>query len=64
MNVKIFRVTGEVRKPNTKIRFNLKVRGVKTEDIMEQVFSELGGRYKAKRFEIKIEKVEEEAQQP
>jgi len=64
LNVKVFRVAGEVRKPTTKIRFNLRVRSVKAEDAVEQVLSELGGRYKAKRFEIKIERVEEEPQQP
>lgn len=63
LNVKIFNITGEVRKPNNKIRFNLRVRGVRAEDAVERVLSELGGRYKAKRFEIRIERVEEEPQQ-
>ncbi|MGC8962292.1 MAG: 50S ribosomal protein L18Ae, partial [Candidatus Bathyarchaeia archaeon] len=63
LNVKIFNISGEVRKPDNKIRFNLRVRGVKAEDAVERVLSELGGRYKAKRFEIRIERVEEEPQQ-
>ncbi|MEM3108744.1 MAG: 50S ribosomal protein L18Ae [Candidatus Bathyarchaeia archaeon] len=61
--MKIFNITGEVRKPNNQIRFNLRVRGVRAEDAVERVLSELGGRYKAKRFEIRIERVEEEPQQ-
>lgn len=63
MNVKTFRVVGEVRKPNAVMPFNLKVRDVKAENAIERVLSELGGRYKAKRYEIKIKSVKEELQQ-
>ena len=63
MNVKTFRIVGEVRKPNAVMPFNLKVRDVKAENAVERVLSELGGRYKAKRYEIKIESIEEESQQ-
>jgi large subunit ribosomal protein LX len=59
VDVKVFRITGKIDKPNDKMPFTIEVKEVKRENAVERVQSELGGRHKAKRFEIKIEKIEE-----
>jgi len=57
--VKVFRVTGEIRKPNLKTGFRKEVRALKPEDAVEKIYMELGSKHRAKRFQIKIVKVEE-----
>lgn len=61
--MKVFRVTGEIRKPNLKTQFRKEVIAVKPEHAVEKVYSELGSRHRVKRFHIKISKVEEVAPQ-
>ncbi len=56
---KDFRVSGLVNKPTTKIPFAIKLRALKPEDAIEKIYTDLGSRHKARRFEIKIAKVEE-----
>jgi large subunit ribosomal protein LX len=58
--VKAFRVTGEIKKPSRNIKFSKEMTGLKKEDVIERLYSEMGSRHKAKRFEIKITKIEEE----
>jgi large subunit ribosomal protein LX len=57
--VKIFRVTGEINKPNFKTAFKKEIRAVKKEDAVDRVYKEIGSKHKAKRFQIKILKVEQ-----
>ena len=57
--VKVFRVTGKMVKPNLKTTFRKEVRALKPEDAKEKIFMELGSKHRAKRFQIKIFKVEE-----
>lgn len=57
--VKVFRVTGEIVKPNYQTKFSKEVRALKPEDAKEKIFMEFGSRHRAKRFQIKIKKVEE-----
>jgi large subunit ribosomal protein LX len=57
--VKVFRVIGEIVKPNLKTSFRKEVRAVKPEAAEEKVYMELGSKHRAKRFQIKILKVEE-----
>jgi large subunit ribosomal protein LX len=57
--VKVFRVTGEIRKPNFRTDFRKEVRALKPEEAVERIYMELGSKHKAKRFQIKIIKVEE-----
>jgi large subunit ribosomal protein LX len=57
--VKVFRVTGEIRKPNFQTDFRKEVRALKPEEAVERIYVELGSKHKAKRFQIKIIKVEE-----
>jgi ribosomal protein L20A (L18A) len=59
MSVKTYEVSGFYLKNRTRQRFSTHVRGIKKEDIIEKVLSEVGGRFKVRRPMIKIEKLEE-----
>ena len=59
IRVKIFRVTGEIKKPNLQTSFHKDIRAVKPEDAMERIYKELGSRHRAKRFQIKIHDIRE-----
>jgi len=57
--VKVFRVSGEINKPNYQTSFRKEVRALKPEHAVEEVYKQLGSRHRAKRFQIKIGDVEE-----
>jgi len=57
--VKVFRVTGEIRKPNLKTAFSKEVIAEKPEHALEKVYAELGSKHRVKRYHIKIANVEE-----
>jgi len=57
--VKVFRVMGEIRKPNLKTSFRKEVVAIKPEHAVEKVYAELGSKHRVKRFHIKITGVEE-----
>ena len=57
--VKVFRVVGEIKKPNYRTSFRKEIRAVKPEEAVERVYAEIGSRHRAKRFQIKILRVEE-----
>jgi large subunit ribosomal protein LX len=57
--MKVFRVIGEIRKPNLETPFKKEVVAIKREHAVENVYAELGSRHRVKRFQIKILKVEE-----
>ena len=57
--MKVFRVTGEIRKPNLKTSFRKEVVAIKPEHAVEKVYAELGSKHRIKRFQIKIASVEE-----
>lgn len=57
--VKLFRVTGKITKPNLKTDFEKEVRALKPEHAVERVYMELGSKHRVKRFHIEIVKVEE-----
>jgi large subunit ribosomal protein LX len=57
--VKVFRVTGEINKPNLKTAFAKEVVVDKPEHAVEKVYAEIGSQHRVKRFHIKILKVEE-----
>jgi large subunit ribosomal protein LX len=57
--VKIFRVIGEINKPNFKTKFKKEIRALKKEDAVDRVYKEIGSKHKAKRFQIKIMKAEQ-----
>lgn len=57
--MKVFKITGEIQKPNLKTSFTKEIIAVKSEHAVEKVYAELGSRHRVKRFHIKIISVEE-----
>lgn len=57
--MKVFRVTGEINKPNLKTPFKKEIIAAKPEHAVEKVYAELGSKHRAKRHHIKITSVEE-----
>ena len=58
---KVFRVSGRIDKPGLyePIAFNKEITAAKEAHALETVYAELGSRHRAKRFQIKINSVEE-----
>jgi large subunit ribosomal protein LX len=52
--MKVFRVTGEIRKPNLRTPFAKEVVASKPEDAVEKVYAEIGSKHRVKRFYMKI----------
>ena len=52
--MKVFRVTGEIKKPNLKTPFAKEVIADKQEHAVERVYAEIGSRHRVKRVHIKI----------
>ena len=57
--MKVFRVTGEINKPNLQTSFAKEVVVAKPEHAVEKVYAEIGSQHRVKRFHIKILNVEE-----
>ncbi|MDH5481877.1 MAG: 50S ribosomal protein L18Ae [Candidatus Bathyarchaeota archaeon] len=57
--MKVFKVTGEIQKPNLKTTFQKEVIALKPEHAVEKVYAELGSKHRVKRFHIKIADVKE-----
>lgn len=55
----MFRVTGEMVKPNLRTTFRKEIRALTPENAKEKVYTDLGSKHRAKRFQIRILKVEE-----
>ena len=54
--MKVFRVTGEINKPNLATSFAKEVLADKSEHAVEKVYTEIGSRHRVKRHHIKIVK--------
>ncbi len=59
--MKVFKVTGEINKPNLATPFAKEVIADKSEHAVEKVYSEIGSKHRVKRFHIKISDVQEVA---
>ena len=57
--LKVFRVTGEINKPNLKTPFTKELLATKPEHAVEKVYAEIGSKHRVKRFQLKISNVEE-----
>jgi large subunit ribosomal protein LX len=57
--LKVYRVTGEIQKPNLKSSFRKEILAEKPQHAKEKVYAELGSKHRVKRFHIKITSVEE-----
>jgi large subunit ribosomal protein LX len=58
-DVRVFRVEGEIRKPNWRREFTKEFRATKPEEALERVYTDLGSKHRAKRFHIKITSIKE-----
>ena len=57
--VKTYRITGWINKPNFKSKFRKELRAIKPEHALEELYKLFGSRHRVKRFQIKIESIEE-----
>lgn len=57
--VKLYRITGNLRKHGDKLPFKKDIRALKKEDAIQHLYSDMGSRHKARKFEIAIENIEE-----
>ena len=57
--VKRFRISGQIRKRGENLPFLKEFNAVKSDDAVENLYADLGSRHKARRFEIRIQKMEE-----
>jgi large subunit ribosomal protein LX len=57
--VKVYRVSGNIKKPNFNTEFQKEVRALNPEDATEKIYMLLGSKHRVKRFQMKISKVEE-----
>lgn len=60
-NSKLYRIIGRIDKPGLyePITFKKDIAAIKEAHALEKIFSELGSRHRAKRFQIKINSIEE-----
>jgi len=57
--VKTYRIIGWINKPNFKNRFRKELRAIKPEHALEELYKLFGSKHRVKRFQIKIESIEE-----
>jgi large subunit ribosomal protein LX len=57
--IKIFRIKGEIRKPELHTNFVKEVRALKEKDAIEQIYKHLGSRHRVRRYHIHITSVDE-----
>jgi len=56
--VKKFKITGEIRKGQSRIPFSVEFNALKEEHALQRLYSEMGSRHRARRFEVKIAKIQ------
>jgi large subunit ribosomal protein LX len=57
--VKKFRITGEIRKAQTRIPFSVEYNAMIPEHAMQRLYAEMGSRHRARKFEIKVMNIRE-----
>ncbi len=57
--VKLYRITGDLRKGGENLPFKKEVKALKKEDALQHLYSDMGSRHKARRFEIRIKTIVE-----
>ena len=57
--VKVFRVSGKINKPNLQTEFSKEIRAIKPEDAVEKVYTLIGSKHRVRRYQMSISKVEE-----
>ena len=59
VEVKVFRIEGEIKKPGDHSTFTKEFRALTEKDALEKIFSILGGGENVKRFQISINQIKE-----
>lgn len=57
--VKAYRVTGKIMRPNFETIFRKEIRALKPEQAIEEIYKVVGSKHRVKRFHIKIIGIEE-----
>ncbi|MEM2320927.1 MAG: 50S ribosomal protein L18Ae [Candidatus Bathyarchaeia archaeon] len=57
--IKSYMVIGKITKPNLKTMFRKKIKALKPEHALEEIYKLIGSKHKVKRFHIKIMGIEE-----
>jgi large subunit ribosomal protein LX len=57
--MKVFKVTGQISKPELKTPFAKEVMAEKKEHAVEKVYAEIGSKHRVRRYHIKITSAEE-----
>ena len=57
--VRVFQIKGDLRKRGENLPFHKEIRAVKKEDAIQHLYAEMGSKHKARRFEIRINSIEE-----
>ena len=57
--VKLYKITGELRKHGDRLPFKKEIKALKKEDALEHLYRDMGSRHKARKFEIVVKQVEE-----
>jgi len=57
--VRLFKITGELRKGGDKLPFTKNIKATKEEDALQHLYADMGSRHKARRFEIAVKRIEE-----
>ena len=57
--VKVYKITGDLRKRGDLLHFKKEIRALKKEDALASLYADMGSRHKARKFEIAIKSVEE-----
>ncbi|MBO0887697.1 50S ribosomal protein L18a [Candidatus Bathyarchaeota archaeon] len=57
--VKLFKITGDLRKHGENLHFKKEIRALKKEDALQTLYADMGSRHKARKFEILVKTVEE-----
>ena len=57
--VKVFQIKGDLRKRGENLPFHKEIRAMKKEDAIQHLYAEMGSKHKARKFEIRINSIEE-----
>ena len=57
--VKLYKITGDLRKRGDLLHFKKEIRALKKEHAIQSLYADMGSRHKARKFEIAIKSVEE-----
>lgn len=60
--VKLYKITGNLRKRGENLPFTKNIRAIKKEHALQSLYADMGSRHKARKFQIAIKTVEEIAE--